>query len=106
MYPWTRQYFDSFGDLSSAAAVLANAKLAAHGKVVCAALDQAVKHMDDIKGIYARLSQLHSEKLHVDPGNFRVGLPSSAIKGMISAKGLLILINVYTQLYTKIISKV
>nr|XP_024003487.1 hemoglobin subunit beta-like [Salvelinus alpinus] len=28
--------------------------------------------MDDIKATYAELSVLHSEKLHVDPDNFRL----------------------------------
>ncbi|KAL0992875.1 hypothetical protein UPYG_G00100440 [Umbra pygmaea] len=46
--------------------------VAAHGKVVLHGLDKAVKNMDNIKGTYAELSVLHSEKLHVDPDNFRL----------------------------------
>lgn len=53
---------------------MANKKVAAHGKVVLNGLGRAVQNMDDIKNTYAPLSVLHSEKLHVDPDNFRVGL--------------------------------
>uniref|UniRef100_A0A672Q156 Globin domain-containing protein n=1 Tax=Sinocyclocheilus grahami TaxID=75366 RepID=A0A672Q156_SINGR len=44
----------------------------AHGVVVLHGLDRAMKNMDDIKNTYAKLSVLHSAKLHVDPDNFRV----------------------------------
>lgn len=74
VYPWTERYFGTFGDIFTATAVLNNAKVAAHGKVVLAALDKAVKNMDNIRGTYADLSRLHCEKLNVDPDNFRVGL--------------------------------
>lgn len=53
---------------------MGNKKVAAHGKVVLNGLRLAVQNMDDIKNTYAPLSVLHSEKLHVDPDNFRVGL--------------------------------
>uniref|UniRef100_A0A8C7Z8V6 Ba1 globin, like n=1 Tax=Oryzias sinensis TaxID=183150 RepID=A0A8C7Z8V6_9TELE len=43
MYPWTQRHFASFGNL----------------------------HMDNIKNTYTKLSAMHSEKLHVDPDNFR-----------------------------------
>lgn len=72
VYPWTQRYFGSFGDLSNAAAILGNAKVAGHGKTVLKALDKGVKNMDDVKGTYAQLSQLHCLKLNVDPDNFRV----------------------------------
>ncbi|KAF7691026.1 hypothetical protein HF521_011323 [Silurus meridionalis] len=70
VYPWTQRYFASFGNLSNAAAILGNPKVAAHGKVVVGGLEKAVKHLDTVKGIYTKLSELHSEKLHVDPSNF------------------------------------
>lgn len=35
-------------------------------------LDRALKNMDNIKETYTELSALHSEKLHVDPDNFKV----------------------------------
>ncbi len=51
---------------------MGNPMIAAHGKVVLLGLERAVKNMDNIKATYAELSVLHSEKLHVDPDNFRV----------------------------------
>lgn len=35
-------------------------------------LDKAVNDLDNIKGVLSELSKLHSEKLHVDPDNFKV----------------------------------
>ncbi|XP_045066724.1 hemoglobin subunit beta-like [Coregonus clupeaformis] len=72
VYPWTQRYFGNFGNLYNAAAIQGNPKVAAHGKTVLHGLDRAVKNMDDIKATYAELSVLHSEKLHVDPDNFRL----------------------------------
>ncbi|XP_075310749.1 hemoglobin subunit beta-1-like [Odontesthes bonariensis] len=46
--------------------------VAAHGKVVLAGLERAVQNMDNIKQTYAELSVLHSEKLQVDPDNFKL----------------------------------
>uniref|UniRef100_A0A673VTJ8 Hemoglobin subunit epsilon 1 n=1 Tax=Salmo trutta TaxID=8032 RepID=A0A673VTJ8_SALTR len=56
----------------NAAAIQGNTMVAVHGKTVLHGLDRAVKNMDDIKATYAELSVLHSEKLHVDPDNFRL----------------------------------
>ncbi|GAA6218096.1 hemoglobin subunit beta-A-like [Lates japonicus] len=72
VYPWTQRHFASFGNLSTNAAILGNPKVAQHGKTVMGGLENAVKNMDDIKNTYTRLSVMHSEKLHVDPDNFRV----------------------------------
>uniref|UniRef100_A0A9J8AM89 Hemoglobin beta embryonic-2 n=1 Tax=Cyprinus carpio carpio TaxID=630221 RepID=A0A9J8AM89_CYPCA len=72
VYPWTQRYFTSFGNLYNAEAIMSNSKVAAHGVVVLHGLDRAMKNMDDIKKTYAELSVLHSEKLHVDPDNFRL----------------------------------
>ncbi|XP_045894326.1 hemoglobin beta embryonic-1.1 isoform X2 [Micropterus dolomieu] len=72
VYPWTQRYFGSFGNLYNAAAITGNPKVAAHGKVVLHGLDRALKNMDNIKATYAELSVLHSEKLHVDPDNFKL----------------------------------
>ncbi|XP_018973480.1 hemoglobin, beta adult 2 [Cyprinus carpio] len=72
VYPWTQRYFGSFGNLSSASAILGNPKVANHGKTVLNALDKAVKNLDGIKGTYSELSQLHCDKLNVDPDNFRL----------------------------------
>ncbi|XP_048047733.1 hemoglobin subunit beta-2-like [Megalobrama amblycephala] len=72
VYPWTQRYFGKFGNLYNAAAIMGNPMVAAHGTVVLHGLDRAVKNMDNIKATYAELSVLHSEKLHVDPDNFRL----------------------------------
>jgi len=53
---------------------MGNAKVAAHGRTVMGGLERAIKNMDNIKATYAALSVMHSEKLHVDPDNFKVGL--------------------------------
>ncbi|KAF4106668.1 hemoglobin beta embryonic-2 [Onychostoma macrolepis] len=72
VYPWTQRYFTSFGNLYNAEAIMSNQKVAAHGTIILHGLDRAMKNMDDIKSTYAQLSMLHSEKLHVDPDNFRL----------------------------------
>lgn len=74
VYPWTQRYFGNFGNLYNAAAIVGNSKVAAHGLTVVRGLEKAVKNMNNIKGTYAELSMLHSEKLNVDPDNFRVRL--------------------------------
>ena len=74
VYPWTQRFFEHFGDLSSADAVLGNAKVKAHGKKVLDSFSNGMKHLDDLKGTFAQLSELHCDKLHVDPENFRVSL--------------------------------
>ncbi|XP_047212285.1 hemoglobin subunit beta-A-like [Girardinichthys multiradiatus] len=71
VYPWTQRHFGSFGNLSTYAAIVGNAKVANHGKTVMGGLEIAVKNLDNIKKAYAKLSVMHSEKLHVDPDNFR-----------------------------------
>lgn len=72
VYPWTQRYFGAFGNLYNADAIKSNPNIAAHGITVLHGLDRAVKNMDNIKATYAELSALHSEKLHVDPDNFKV----------------------------------
>ncbi|XP_035472307.2 hemoglobin subunit beta-2 [Scophthalmus maximus] len=72
VYPWTQRYFGNFGNLYNAEAITSNENVINHGKVVLHGLDRAVKNMDNIKDTYAELSLLHSEKLHVDPDNFRL----------------------------------
>nr|AET98885.1 hemoglobin subunit delta 2 [Condylura cristata] len=72
VYPWTQRFFDSFGDLSSASAIMGNAKVKAHGKKVAHSITDGVNNLDNLKGTYAKLSELHCDKLHVDPENFRL----------------------------------
>ncbi|OXB73548.1 UNVERIFIED_CONTAM: hypothetical protein H355_006557 [Colinus virginianus] len=72
VYPWTQRFFASFGNLSSPTAIMGNPRVRAHGKKVLSSFGEAVKNLDNIKNTYARLSELHCDKLHVDPENFRV----------------------------------
>nr|P24292.1 RecName: Full=Hemoglobin subunit beta; AltName: Full=Beta-globin; AltName: Full=Hemoglobin beta chain [Echinops telfairi]AAB21591.1 hemoglobin beta chain [Echinops telfairi=lesser hedgehog tenrecs, Zalambdodonta, Peptide, 146 aa] [Echinops telfairi] len=72
VYPWTQRFFGHFGDLSSACAVMDNPKVQAHGKKVLHSLGDGLNHLDDLKHFYAALSELHCDKLHVDPENFRL----------------------------------
>ncbi|XP_074552335.1 hemoglobin subunit beta-2 [Halichoeres trimaculatus] len=84
VYPWTQRYFGNFGNLYNADAIIANPMVAKHGKVILHGMDRAVKNMDNIKDTYAELSVLHSEKLHVDPDNFR--LLSDCLTIVVAAK--------------------
>ncbi|KAK7122792.1 hypothetical protein R3I94_019791 [Phoxinus phoxinus] len=72
VYPWTQRYFGGFGNLYNAEAIMSNPKIAAHGIVVLQGLEKALKNMDNIKKTFTALSELHSEKLQVDPGNFQL----------------------------------
>ncbi|XP_045413290.1 hemoglobin subunit gamma [Lemur catta] len=72
VYPWTQRFFDNFGNLSSASAIMGNPKVKAHGKKVLTSLGEAIKNMDDLKGTFAHLSELHCDRLHVDPENFKL----------------------------------
>ncbi|XP_007533486.2 hemoglobin subunit beta-like [Erinaceus europaeus] len=72
VYPWTQRFFDSFGDLSSADAVMGNPKVKAHGAKVLQSMGDGIKNLDNLKGTFSKLSELHCDKLHVDPENFRV----------------------------------
>uniref|UniRef100_A0A2K5P706 Globin domain-containing protein n=1 Tax=Cercocebus atys TaxID=9531 RepID=A0A2K5P706_CERAT len=72
VYPWTQRFFDSFGNLSSASAIMGNPSVKAHGKKVLTSLGDAIKNLDDLKGTFAQLSELHCDKLHVDPENFKL----------------------------------
>nr|P84206.1 RecName: Full=Hemoglobin anodic subunit beta; AltName: Full=Hemoglobin anodic beta chain [Gymnothorax unicolor] len=84
VYPWTHRHFASFGNLSTPSAIMSNDKVAKHGATVMGGLDKAIKNMDDIKNAYRDLSVMHSEKLHVDPDNFR--LLSECITLCVAAK--------------------
>nr|APA23630.1 beta-globin A subunit [Notiochelidon cyanoleuca] len=72
VYPWTQRFFSSFGNLSSPTAILGNPKVQAHGKKVLTSFGDAVKNLDSIKNTFSQLSELHCDKLHVDPENFRL----------------------------------
>ncbi|XP_007071479.2 hemoglobin subunit beta-like [Chelonia mydas] len=72
VYPWTQRFFSSFGNLSSPTAIVGNPKVREHGKKVLTSFGDAVKNLDNIKATYAKLSELHCDRLHVDPENFRL----------------------------------
>ncbi|KAF4791937.1 Hemoglobin subunit alpha-A [Turdus rufiventris] len=65
-YPQTKTYFPHF-DLGKG-----SAQVKAHGKKVAAALVEAANHVDDIAGALSKLSDLHAQKLRVDPVNFKL----------------------------------
>ncbi|NXK47463.1 HBA protein, partial [Chauna torquata] len=64
-YPQTKTYFPHF-DLHHG-----SAQIKAHGKKVAGALIEAANHIDDIAGALSKLSDLHAQKLRVDPVNFK-----------------------------------
>uniref|UniRef100_A0A674GK74 Hemoglobin subunit beta n=1 Tax=Taeniopygia guttata TaxID=59729 RepID=A0A674GK74_TAEGU len=66
VYPWTQRFFSDFGNLSSPTAIVGNPKVRAHGKKVLTSFGKAIKNLDNLKGTYSKLSELH-----VDPENFR-----------------------------------
>ncbi|XP_072707166.1 hemoglobin subunit beta [Ciconia boyciana] len=72
VYPWTQRFFASFGNLATASAITSNAMVHAHGKKVLTSFGEAVKNLDNIKNTFAQLSELHCDKLHVDPENFKL----------------------------------
>ena len=51
---------------------MGNPKVKAHGKKVLTSFGQAIKNLDILKCAFAKLSELHCDKLHVGPENFRV----------------------------------
>ncbi|MCC4752803.1 hemoglobin alpha subunit family protein, partial [Streptococcus agalactiae] len=65
-YPQTKTYFPHF-DLSHG-----SAQIKGHGKKVAEALVEAANHIDDIAGALSKLSDLHAQKLRVDPVNFKL----------------------------------
>ncbi|NXM79519.1 HBA protein, partial [Oenanthe oenanthe] len=65
-YPQTKTYFPHF-DLSKG-----SAQVKGHGKKVAAALVEAANNIDDIAGALSKLSDLHAQKLRVDPVNFKL----------------------------------
>ncbi|XP_060119875.1 hemoglobin subunit beta-2-like [Heteronotia binoei] len=72
VYPWTQRFFAHFGNLSSATAICGNPKVRAHGKKVLTSFGEAIKNLDNIKKTFSSLSELHCDKLHVDPENFKL----------------------------------
>ncbi|KAG5199744.1 hypothetical protein MJG53_010499 [Ovis ammon polii x Ovis aries] len=51
---------------------MGNPKVKAHGKKVLTSFGEAIKNLDILKSAFAELRELHCDKLHVGPENFRV----------------------------------
>ncbi|TFJ98146.1 C5a anaphylatoxin chemotactic receptor 1-like [Platysternon megacephalum] len=66
VYPQTKTYFPHF-DLHHG-----SPQVKTHGKKVLSALGDAVSHIDDITTAFSKLSDLHAQKLRVDPVNFKL----------------------------------
>ncbi|KAJ6655986.1 hypothetical protein lerEdw1_004571 [Lerista edwardsae] len=64
VFPATKTYFPNY-DLTPS-----SADIKAQGKKIADALTQAVNHLDDVTGTFSALSDLHAQKLRVDPVNF------------------------------------
>lgn len=71
VYPWTQKWFGNFGNLFNVTVITANLMIATQ-KFKLHGLDGAVQNMNYNREVYAVLSMPHSEKLHVDPDNFKV----------------------------------
>ncbi|XP_071978836.1 hemoglobin subunit alpha-5-like [Engystomops pustulosus] len=65
-FPQTKTYFSHF-DLSHNSKDLHN-----HGGKIVNAIGNAAQHVDDLDHALSSLSDLHAQKLRVDPGNFRL----------------------------------
>nr|Q45XI5.3 RecName: Full=Hemoglobin subunit deltaH; AltName: Full=DeltaH-globin; AltName: Full=Hemoglobin deltaH chain [Heterohyrax brucei]AAZ22679.1 HBD [Heterohyrax brucei] len=72
IYPWTQRFFEHFGDLSTADAIMKNPRVQAHGEKVLSSFGEGLNHLDNLRGTFAQLSELHCDELHVDPENFRL----------------------------------
>ncbi|XP_053133069.1 hemoglobin subunit alpha-D-like [Hemicordylus capensis] len=66
VYPVTKTYFPHF-DLSQGSQDIKN-----HGRKVIRAIENALKHTDNLRGCLAELSDLHAYNLRVDPVNFKL----------------------------------
>ncbi|XP_066496835.1 hemoglobin subunit alpha-A-like [Tiliqua scincoides] len=64
VFPSTKTYFPDY-DLSHN-----SPDIKAQGKKIAEALTRAVGNLDDVAGTLSALSDLHAEKLRVDPVNF------------------------------------
>ncbi|XP_075037625.1 hemoglobin subunit alpha-5-like [Mixophyes fleayi] len=65
-FPQTKTYFSHF-DLSHD-----SKDLHKHGGNVLRAIGNAAHHLDDLANALSSLSDLHAQKLRIDPGNFRL----------------------------------
>lgn len=73
-YPWTQKLFESFGDLSSADDIMGNVKMKAHSKKMLDSFGEGIRYLNNLKGTFAVLSEMHCDKLRVDSEYFRISL--------------------------------
>uniref|UniRef100_A0A6B2F0U8 Globin domain-containing protein n=1 Tax=Bothriechis nigroviridis TaxID=88079 RepID=A0A6B2F0U8_BOTNI len=66
VYPKTKTYFSHY-NLSPGSKDIIH-----QGEKVGKALDNALKHLDDLRGTLSQLSDLHAYNLRVDPVNFEL----------------------------------
>ncbi|XP_049747293.1 hemoglobin subunit beta-1/2-like [Elephas maximus indicus] len=72
IYPRTQRFFEHFGGLSSADTVMNNPNVKTHGKKVLVSFVEGLNHLNNLKGTFSQLSELHCNQLHVCPKNFRL----------------------------------
>ncbi|KAB0338652.1 hypothetical protein FD754_024426 [Muntiacus muntjak] len=72
VYPWTQRFFESFGNLASADAIMGNTKVKAHDKKILDSFTEGLMHVDHLKCVFVLLSELHCKNLHVSPENIRL----------------------------------
>ncbi|XP_069841483.1 hemoglobin subunit alpha-5-like [Dendropsophus ebraccatus] len=65
-FPQTKTYFSHL-NLSHG-----SSDLSTHGGKIVNAVVNAAQHLDNLDGALSTLSDLHAQKLRVDPGNFRL----------------------------------
>ncbi|XP_068128460.1 hemoglobin subunit alpha-5-like [Hyperolius riggenbachi] len=65
-FPQTKTYFSHFNLKHG------SSDLSRHGGLVLNAIGVAAQHIDDIDHALSNLSDLHAQKLRVDPGNFKL----------------------------------
>ncbi|KAG5832168.1 hemoglobin cathodic subunit alpha [Anguilla anguilla] len=66
VFPATKVYFSHWPDLGPG-----SPSVKKHGKVIMAAVGDAVGKMNDLVGALSALSDLHAFKMRIDPGNFK-----------------------------------
>ncbi|XP_063171246.1 hemoglobin subunit alpha-D-like [Candoia aspera] len=65
-FPSTKTYFPHFNMTPGSKDILH------HGEKVAKALENALKHLDNVRGELCQLSDLHAYNLRVDPVNFQL----------------------------------
>nr|P84205.1 RecName: Full=Hemoglobin anodic subunit alpha; AltName: Full=Hemoglobin anodic alpha chain [Gymnothorax unicolor] len=67
VYPQTKAYFSHWPETTPGSAPVKK-----HGARILGAINDAVNRIDDMAGALGSLSELHANKLCVDPANFKI----------------------------------